>query len=362
MAFDLKRVFSNLQPKKIIAPTKVVGIDFGSSSLKIVELEKREETITLSTYGELQLGPYIGEPLGASVKLPIQKKIEALVDTFREATVTAKDGVFAIPLGESFITVMSLAAKADEDIAPRVNVEARKYIPVPITDVVLEWSEVTKIQQGIDVLTRDVLLVAIQNQSVADNKMLLDAITMVSRPSEIELFSSMRALIESEDTVTAILDLGAGMSKLYIVDQGVLQKIHRVPQGGFLASKAIATELQITPEEAENLKRTSQTGDTHFPVVKKHIEQTLMRPISEFKRVIEQFEIRSQTNVARIVITGGVSTSDMVLESVAYALGRSVERSTPFNKVGAPAFLGDTLEEIGPTFSVALGAALRQFE
>jgi type IV pilus assembly protein PilM len=362
MAFDLKKLFGNLQPKQIIAPTKVVGIDFGSSSLKIVELEKREDAIALSTYGELQLGPYAGEALGVAVKLPLQKKIEALVDTFREAGVTAKDGVFAVPLGESFITVMSLPAKADEDIAPRVIVEARKYIPVPMSDVVLEWSEVTKVKEGVDVMVRDVLLVAIQNQSVADNKMLLDAITMVSRPAEIELFSAVRALTTFEDSITAIIDLGANMCKLYIVDQGILQKIHRVPQGGSLISKAIAGELQITQEEAENLKRMSDPSDARFGVVKKHIEQSLARPISEFKRVIDQFEIKSQAQVGRIVLTGGEAASDTTLQFVAYALGREVQKATPFLKVAAPAFLSDTLEAIGPSFTVALGAALRQFE
>jgi type IV pilus assembly protein PilM len=362
MAFDLKKVFSNLQPKKIIAPTKVVGIDFGSSSLKIVELEKKEGSIILSTYGELQLGPYIDTALGASVKLPLQKKVEALVDAFREAGVTAKDGVFAVPLSESFITVMSLAASADEDIAPRVNVEARKYIPVPITDVVLEWSEVTSQETDVHLLAREVLLVALQNQSVADNKTLLDAITMTSRTSEIELFSSMRALIEAGDDITAIIDLGAGMSKLYIVNKGILQKIHRVPQGGFLTSQALSTQLQIALEDAENLKRSVMPGDERFAVIQKSIEHTLARPLTEFKRVIEQFEIKTNMHIARIVLTGGVVSSDTVMRSVAYTLGREVEKAVPFKKVVAPAFLSDTLESIGPSFATALGAALRQFE
>jgi type IV pilus assembly protein PilM len=365
MAFDLKKVFGSfatLQTKQILSPTKVVGIDFGSSSLKVVELEKREETIALSTYGELQLGPYLSEGMGASVKLPLQKKIEALVDAFREASVGAKDGVFAIPLVESFITVMSLSAGAEDDIAPRVNVEARKYIPVPMSDVVLEWSEVTKVQEGVAPLARDVLLVAIQTQSVTDNRMLLDAIAMTSRPSEIELFSAVRALLSPEDTTVAIIDLGAGMSKLYLVDRGVVQKIHRVPQGGAFATKTIATTIGIPYEDAENLKRTFEAGHPQAQMLQKSIEQGAERALFEFKRVIEQFETRTGTPVARVVLTGGGASNASLTQYVAYTLNRAVEVAQPFSKVQSPAFLTDTLTAIGPSFSVALGAALRQFE
>jgi len=57
---------------------------------------------------------------------------------------------------------------------------------------------------------------------------------------------------------------------------------------------------------------------------------------------------------------GGAAFLDMP-KIASYLLDRSVELVNPFNKVAYPAFLEDTLIEIGPTFSVALGAALRPF-
>ncbi len=363
MAFDLKKIFSSLQSTAKITPSKIIGIDLGSSSLKVVELEKRDEVVTLSTYGELQLGPYAEAGMGASVKLSVQKKTEAMVDVLRESGVTAKGGVFALPLAESFITIMSLASTGpEEDIAPRVNVEARKYIPVPMNDVALEWSEVTRPTPTNQSLTRDILLVAIQNQAVADNRALLGAIDMASHPSEIELFSCLRANIKPTDTTLAIIDLGAGMSKLYIADGGVLQRIHRVQLGGAQATATIAAQLQLSFEDAENLKRNYDPNHQQASVIKQGVDQVVERALQEFKRVMVQYETRTGMPIARVVVTGGVSVFPGIVQYAAYLLDRSVETSNPFTKIAYPAFMEDTLISIAPSFSIALGAALRQFE
>lgn len=362
MAFNFKQVFSSLQKASNEQPKKVVGIDFGSSSLKVVELEHRsDDVLALTTYGELQLGPYAESDMGSSVKLPLQKKIAALVDVMRESGVTAKDAVLSLPLSDSFVTVISLAAKQDEDISPRVHVEARKYIPVPITDVALEWTEIEQ-QKGASALSREVLVAAIQNTSLADMKTILDSIQMTSRPSEIEIFSSLRAITKESDTSVAIIDVGASISKLYIAEAGFLQRIHRVQAGGMHATSAIAKHLSVSFEEAENIKRNYTSNGANADVVKKAITTTFDRAFQEFKRVINQYEVRRGVPITRIVFTGGTVSFHDFSTYCAYQFDREIEITNPFTKVAYPAFMEDTLASIAPVFAVALGAALRPYE
>jgi len=92
MSFNFKRLFKPLKTNAIAGPKFVVGIDFGSSSVKVVELEQRDTLLALKTYGELQLAPYAEQPLGSCVQLPLQKRVEALVDVMREAKVTGSSG------------------------------------------------------------------------------------------------------------------------------------------------------------------------------------------------------------------------------------------------------------------------------
>jgi len=183
---DLKSFFSNLAPKRTTTPKHVVGIDFGSSSVKVVELLQEDDVLKLKTYGELQLGPYSKQDLGSVTRLEVPQKIEALVDVLRESKVDASSGVMTLQLSTSFVTVFSVNAKKDEDIGPRVRVEARKYIPVPMADVTLDWSELPSLGEE-TTSVREVLIAAVQNDAHADAQNLLKAVKMGSQPTEIEI-------------------------------------------------------------------------------------------------------------------------------------------------------------------------------
>lgn len=363
MPFSLKKILSSLAVAPTAVPHKVVGIDFGSSSVKVVEIELKDNVLTLGTYGELQLGPYGDAELGNVVDLNIDKRIEAAVDAIRESGITAKNGVLSLPLSESFVTVISLNLKNGEDLRSKVHVEARKYIPVPLADVKLEWSELQQIEDPKNPpLTREVLLAAIQNTALAEMKQMLDVLQMQSQPSEIELFSTLRGITKDTDTSLAVIDLGAQMSKLYISQDGSLQRIHRVASGGAQVTANLAQSLSVSFEEAENMKRNVVKGGVHSDEIEKLMRNNFNRPLVEFKRVLKQHELRTGAPIARVVLTGGSATFNGFIEYAKYVLDRDVMLANPFSKVAYPAFMEDTLTEIGPLFTVALGAALRPFE
>jgi type IV pilus assembly protein PilM len=361
MGFDFKKVFSSVKKVTPALASKVVGIDFGSSSVKVVEVEKVEGILSLSTYGELQLGPYGQLGMGNAVKLPLQKRIEALVDVLRESKVTAQTSILSLPLSDSFVTIIPLQAKGDEDITPRVHVEARKYIPVPLSDVALEWSELSQEEKGSN-LTREVLLVAILNEALRDMNALGESVSMSSRRSELEIFSTLRAVTKESDAAVAIIDIGARTSKLYIAEGGFLQRIHRVQTGGSYVTQALATQKGISFEDAENMKRSVSSQSQDGQVIKKIMSSVFERSFQEFKRVLQQHEMRTHKPVSRIALTGGAVLHADFVVLARYCFEREVEITNPFTKIGYPAFMEDTLASIAPIFTVALGAALQSFE
>lgn len=360
MAFSFKNVLSSLKANTETLPKRVVGIDFGASSVKVVELEQRESALALVSYGELQLGPYAESDLGKPVSLEQPKKIEALVDVIRESNIKAKTGVLALPLVSSFVTVMSMTAKDDEDISPRVRVEARKYIPVPINDVTLDWTELGKLGEA-KTKVREILVAAVQNESLVTNKDLMAAVEMQTQAPEIELFSTIRAITKSTDKAVAIIDLGAKISKMYIAQDGLLRRIHRVHAGGMHATEKIASILNIPFVEAENMKRNYHPDMEHAADVRNGFVTSFERPMQEFKRALEQTEVKTGTQVGRVVVSGGSAAFADLPHFASYIFDRDVKRANPFTKVAYPAFMEDTLEEIAPTFTVALGLALRPY-
>ncbi len=341
---------------------RVVGIDIGSSSIKIVELQNRNDVVTLTTYGELELGPYVEEgPVGKSVVLPASIERQALVDILRESATKAKQAVFAMPLASSFVTVMSLQASATEDVSSRVRVEARKYIPIPIAEVTLDWAQVDSSTDG-DVATQDILLAAIQNDALARFNGLMDTIELPNTPIEIECFSAIRSLYTNDESDVAIIDVGATSTKLYIVRNGLLQRMYRVRAGGALFTEKLAATMGCSFEEAELRKRSIVATDEQFAAIQKQHHMTYDRVMKEFRQVLDEYEAKLQVQIGSIYLIGGGSLFPGFDNFIGTVLSHKVKIETPFNKVAYPAFMEDTMNSIGSTFAIALGAALRSFE
>ena len=356
----LSDIFSNLSSKGTDS-NRVVGIDIGSSSIKVVELQERGGVLTLTTYGELQVGPYADQAVGQSVTLEQKKEQQALVDVIRESAVKAKSAVFAMPLSLSFVTTINFKAEEKEDLSSRVRVEARKYIPVPIGEVTLDWAEVESID-GAEEGRRDVLVAAIQNEALSRFRVLMKFVNLKEPPTEIECFSAIRGIYKEDEKDVALIDIGAVSTKLYIVRNGLLQRIHRVRAGGAIATKRIASTLDLSFEEAEIAKRNVKREDDNFHDIKKAHHSCYDRAWQEFRQVIRDYEETMSTKIENVYLTGGGSLFPSMKLSIEDSLQKNVTYVNSFTKVAYPAFMEDIMTELGPTFHVALGAALRSFE
>jgi type IV pilus assembly protein PilM len=341
--------------------SRVVGIDIGSSSMKVVEVQNRNNVLTLSTYGEIQLGPYANHAVGEAIPLDAKQEQQALVDILRESAVKATTAVFSMPLASSFVTSIRFDADQKEDLAPRVRVEARKYIPVPINEVTLDWAEVGE-NTDKESRERNVLVAAIQNDALTRFKILMQFVNLKEPPTEIECFSSIRAAFNEDEKHLAVIDIGALSTKLYLAQDGLLQRMHRVRAGGSIATKRIADTLERPFEEAEQIKRTlTPESQGYRDIVRAH-HSCYERPLTEFKQVMREYEVANDTSIEVVYLAGSGALFPNLKQLVADTLQCEARYINPFKKVSYPAFMEDMLPELGPTFHVALGAALRTFE
>lgn len=356
-------ILSSVEPKSK-STKKVVGIDIGSSSMKVIELQEQKGVITLSTYGEIQLGPYAGKSNGQSVTLDAKQEQVALVDVIRESAVKSDSAVFAMPLSSSFVTNVSLEADADADLASLVRIEARKVIPASLSEVTLDWAEVEvlkKEKKSTDTSKRNILIASIQNTALERFNVLMQFVGLAKPPTEIECFSTLRGLYSDEEDV-AIVDIGAVSAKLYIVRKGLLMRMYRIRAGGVIATQKIAEALGVDFEEAESMKTSIDRKSDNFSEVKRAHDKSYERAFREFNQVIREYEKKTGTSISSVHISGGGALFTGIDSQLKSVLDRDVFIANPFSKVAYPAFMEDTMLEIGPSFSVALGAALRAFE
>lgn len=357
MAFSFSSLFSK-------EAKSVLGVDIGTSAVKVVQLRRERGKVILETYGAIALGPYAGVEIGRATQLPAEKIAEALKDVIREANVTTSDAAVAIPYASSLISVIKLPASVEKQLAQVVPIEARKYIPVPINEVLLDWFVVGGGSKGggpaSDKL--EVLLVAIHNDTIAKFRTIASEATLAVSFFEIEVFSAVRAALEHGLAPIAVVDMGAATTKFYVVERGLIHESHIINHGAQDLTLAASRALNISVAQAEERKRKVGLAPQSDPALMRSLELSLSPLLAEVSRTMVAWEQRTNQTLSALVTTGGGAALKGFKEFAQNRVQSEVRLADPFSKTQAPAFLEGILKETGPEFCVAVGLALRRLQ
>jgi type IV pilus assembly protein PilM len=374
--FDFKKIFAK-------HGSTALGVDIGSSSLKVVELKKEGGRAVLKAYGEIALGPYAGANVGAISNLSNTKIAEALRDVLREAAINTKESGVAIPFKSSLVSLIEMPALPDKKLEEIIPIEARKYIPVPISEVTLDWWIVPKEKYDHVELARkaaeekkdgvlatprvtektDVLVISIHNEILSNYNNIIKDNDLETSFFEIEMFSASRALVVRSDAPTIIFDMGALSTKLYIVEKGIIRASHIINRASQDITQSLSKALGIDFAEAEKVKRNmTSLKEADQKTVADIVDLTLDYIWSETRTIIGNFERKYGKHISEIILTGGGVSLPGFKEAAEKELNIKAELGNPFGKVITPSFISAALRDTGHEFAVATGAALRKLE
>ncbi len=377
----LKKFFSSFSNLGGGADSSAVGVDIGSSAIKIVEIKVKRGRAILETYGAISLGPYDGLDFGRVANLSVEKTAEALKEVIKQSGATTSSPAFSIPVQSSLIFTIDLPASVKEsELASIVPTEARKYIPVPITEVSLDYFMLPQKESSFEEMNSssnnnsasvpqkkldktNVLVVATQNDAISKYRAIISQCSLSASFFEIEIFSSIRANFEHELSPVLLMDFGASRTKLSVVEFGMVRSYHTIERGGAEISQSISQSLSIPFSEAEKMKK-------EFGLFDNPVEKSLADIIrihtdyifSETNNALAEYEKRYNRAISKVIFTGGGSLLKGLKEVAANNFRVEIEVGLPFSKVNAPAFLEKVLETMGAEFAVALGLALRKLK
>lgn len=355
--------------------SSAIGIDIGASAIKIVQIKKEGGRAILETYGSLSLGPYAEGQIGQVVPIAEEQLLLALNDLLKESNTTTKNSALSIPASSSLVFLMELPPMvSDKDLTSIIQTEARKYIPVPITEVSLDWWTIPKRPE--DNVTDDspkptkedmknektkVLVAAIHNDTLTKYQTLVADAKLQTDFFEIEMFSNIRAIIGQDLSTVMIVDIGASKTKVSIVDRGVIQDFHIVNKGSQDITAALSVGLQIPFAEAEEQKKKFGLEENpRYPKAREITQSTLDYIFFEINNVVLNYEKKYNNSIGKVILTGGGVMLKNFMDIAPKKFGTEVSLGNPFSKIQSPAFLENVLAESGPEFGVAAGLALRK--
>lgn len=371
----LKKIFGSLSFGGGGSASSALGIDIGSSAIKIVEIKKKEGRAVLETYGSVSLGPYTDTDVGRVTSLLPEKIVEALKEVLKQSGVSTNSSALAIPVQSSLIFTIEIPSQIKEaDMPAVVQTESRKFIPVPLTEVSLDYFMLPKRvssfeeENNPDVVhpsgeKKEVLAVAIQNDAIEKYRSVVSGTGLSASFFEVEIFSSIRSNFEHELSLVLMMDFGASRTKLSLVEFGMVKSYHSINRGGADITESIARSLSISFSEAEEMKKEYGLYDNPkekslAEIIKVHLDYIF----SETNSVLLAYEKKYNQTISKVILTGGGSLLQGLQEVSQNNFRADVEIGRPFSKVGSPEFLHKVLDKMGPEFAVAIGLALRKLQ
>ncbi len=366
-SFNL-RIGNPFQALKRQVVPRFLGVDIGTTSIKIVEADQGERLPRLLNYAILEGQSSLGRSNLAlqtsSLKLFEDDAVNLLRTAVGKMKPKTTDAVASLPVFSAFTTVVTLPAMSDAELQKNLVYQAKQYVPLPISEVALDWLRVGEYEDEKGAKQQQILLISVPQAEIKKYQGIFKQAGLTLQALEIEPLSTVRAASGADPTPTLILDIGNRSSAIAIAEKGQLKYVGQSDFAGASLTQAVAGSLNINPLRAEELKREkgiSGTGPDYEL-------STIMLPfldaiISEVKRV--EFNYGSQfpaaAKIERILLTGGGANLLGIEKYLSQELGRPAVKASPLTGFEYPSVLEPLVNELNPLLSVALGVVLREF-
>jgi type IV pilus assembly protein PilM len=350
---------------------KFLGIDIGTSSIRIIELAKKRNIISLNNYAEVKSSSFVKKPFRVftknSVSLSNIELGEAIKTIMSEAGIETKQANLGIPDFSSFFTSFQIPVMSREEIPQAIQYEVRPYIPLPLLEVTLDWI----IMEGEPSKTPlKILVVAIPNDVVMQYKEIAKIAGLELKSLESEVFALARAAARSlrngtdDKKVFGLIDIGARSTTCSIIEKGILKYSYTFGIGGNELTEVVAKSFNIDYNEGEEMK--IKTGLLTNGDMKRDVRKVLSPMVDsileEIKEVFRNYYREEGKEVEKVILAGGMAKMVGLKEYFAESLKKEVVIVNPFLNINYPLMLKNTLGEIGPLYTIAVGLALNGLE
>ncbi|OHA74089.1 MAG: hypothetical protein A2940_00350 [Candidatus Wildermuthbacteria bacterium RIFCSPLOWO2_01_FULL_48_29] len=343
-----------------VVPKTFLGIDVGSSALRVVEIGGWGDRRTLKNYGEIRMRTMYKEPFRSFEKnallLSTNDIAKALRGIFEEAHIAEKRAIFSISDYSTFFTTFELPFIKENELDAAVRFEARRHVPLPLSEVVLDWQLLERTK---DKRSR-ILLVAVPKEVVNYYEEIARFADLKLIALEAEIFGNIRSYLKEEKEPVVLVDIGSHTTTVSVVAKNMVRLSQTINVGGNNLTERIAQSLSVDYRKAEEEKL--QKG-IHLVQGNVRILVPIVDVIvTEIRKALEGFERQHVGIVQKIVLSGDSAKLLGLVEYLEKQFGKRTEITNPFHNILYPPLLEEIIKDMRPAYAIAVGMALRGFE
>jgi type IV pilus assembly protein PilM len=350
---------------------KFLGIDIGTSSIKIVEIKIGNNKPILSNYAWMKLGGEFDENKGEAQDAILAKYLKRML---AEGKFRSQNTFVSMPASGGLITLIEFPEMNREDLDQAIKFEAHKYIPTSLDDITLSWDVLNKKKKDLvekkgaaetaETVEKNtkiqVLLVAAPKKKVQKYEEVIKIAGLKLATLEIESFSLVRSLIGNDNGNFVIIDIGHRICNIILVEKGVIKVNRNIDAGGRDITKTISHGMNIDERRAEDMKMKGNNllgKDSNIKLT------TLDMIIDETKRVLSAYyKNEGEQRVDGVILSGGTAGLLGIDKYFSDILKIKTIVGNPLGRIEYEKKLDAALSKITPQFSVSIGLALKGVE
>ncbi|MGM0574304.1 MAG: type IV pilus assembly protein PilM [Myxococcota bacterium] len=347
-----------------MASKNAIGLDIGSSSIKIIQLKEDRKGVNLQAFDMAMLPPEAVVDGALMNFTAIVEKIKELVGANR---IRNKDVCVSISGHSVIIKKISLPEMTADELDESIQWEAEQYIPFDIKDVNVDVQIVNpRAGQG----QMDVLLVAAKKDVIHDYVSVVAEAGLRTMVVDVDTFAIQNMFelnygFPPNETI-ALVNVGASTININVIANGVTTFTRDISMGGGLLTQEIQKHLNVSYEEAEHYKTAGEGNITNSTIAREVqllSEKTSQTLVTEVQRSLDFYAATTvNADISRIYLSGGSAQIPPLIRALERSLEVPVELVNPFKNIiiDPRKFDVDLLQRMAPVAAVAVGQGLRR--
>jgi type IV pilus assembly protein PilM len=341
-----------------------LGLDIGSSSVKLVQLRETKKGIDLVHFSMAPLPP---QAIVDGALMQSSAIVEVVREMVGNLKLKTKEVAVSISGHSVIIKKIGLPAMTQDELDESIKWEAEQYIPFDVNDVYLDYQILqSRPEQG----QMDVLLVAAKKEIVDEYAGVVRDAGLEPVVVDVDCFTIQNTFETCYSCppgeAVVLIDIGAATININIISNGITTFTRDISMGGNQYTEELRKRLKASYEEAEAYKLGGREGVDADSVVPREVERIMASVsetiASELHRSLDFYlATSSEGRVSRIYLSGGTANVSSLAPTIANRVGVEVELLDPFKAVTVDPkrFNLDFINRVRPAAAVAVGLGLR---
>jgi type IV pilus assembly protein PilM len=336
-----------------------IGLDIGSSAIKLVQVSHTKQGVTLENIAYSQLEQDVIYDGAIRDMGRVVESVKALIATH---TIKVKNVALSVGGHSVIVKKISIPAVSDKDLSESIHWEAEQYIPFDPTDVYLDYQVLqTRPEQG----QMDVLLVAAKRDVVDQYVQVVRDAGLKPVVVDTDCFAVQNAFELSyglpQDQLIALVHVGAENMNLNVISYGITAFTRDLHMGANLYTAEIVKQMGVSYEDAEAYKLGGANQ-----ILPQEVERVLNAMSENFAAEINrslEFHLATsgEERFHKVYLSGGGARLPHLAAEIARKSRTEVELLDPFRavRIDPKVFKMEYINHVAPFATVALGLSMR---